>query len=26
MKWYWILSKALSASVEMIKWLCLCFY
>jgi hypothetical protein len=26
MKWCWILSKAFSASIEMIKWFCLCFY
>jgi hypothetical protein len=26
MKWCWILSKAFSASTEMIKWFCLCFY
>jgi hypothetical protein len=26
MKWCWILSKAFSVSVEMIKLFCLCFY
>jgi hypothetical protein len=26
MNWCWILSKAFSASIEMIKWFCLCFY
>jgi hypothetical protein len=25
MKWCWILLKAFSASIEMIKWFCLCF-
>jgi hypothetical protein len=25
MKWCWILSKAFSTSIEMIKFFCLCF-
>jgi hypothetical protein len=24
--WCWISSKAFAASIEMIKWFCLCFY
>jgi hypothetical protein len=26
MTWCWIMLKAFSASIEMVKWFCLCFY